>query len=190
MTLRALARAHGVPFETLRHRIKGSITRAPQHQLGKKTVLPLTCEKELAEHVKNLASVGFPCTRDDIRTLAYEYALRVGIKGFSDKKKRARYYWFQGFMQRFPELGVKSAENLSVPRAMSMNPTQVSQWFTMYEATLNRLAIRDCPNHIWKFDETGCQNIHVTKQIVGQVGIPTYNITSLEKGETSTALSD
>jgi len=119
MTLRAIARAHGVPFETLRRRIKGSITRAPQHQRGKKTVLPLTCEKELAEHVKNLASVGFPCTRDDIRTLAYEYALRVGIKGFSDKKKRAGYYWFQGFMQRFPELGVKSAENLSVPRAMS-----------------------------------------------------------------------
>ena len=57
-----------------------------------------------------------------------------------------------------------------------MNPTQVSQWFTMYEATLNRLAIRDCPNHIWKFDETGCQNIHVAKQIVGQVGIPTYNV--------------
>jgi len=88
MTLRALARAHGVPFETFRHRIKGSITRAFQHQLGKKTVLLLTCEKELAEHVKNLASVGFPCTLDDIRTLAYEYALRVGIKGFSDKKKK------------------------------------------------------------------------------------------------------
>ena len=90
-------------------------------------------------------------------------------------------------MQRFPELGVKSAENLSVPRAMSMNHTQ---WFTMYEATLNLRAIRDCPNHIWNFDETGCQNIHVAKQIVGHVGIPTDNITSLEKGETSTALSD
>ena len=126
-----------LPTSVRRH-IKGSITRAPQHQLRKKTVLPLTCEKELTENVKNLASVGFPCTRDDIRTLAYEYALRVGIKGFSDKKKRAGYYWFQG---------VKSAENLSVLRAMSMNPTQVSQWFTMYEATMNRLAIGDCPNH-------------------------------------------
>ena len=103
MTLRAIARAHGVPFETLRRRIKGSITRAPHHQREKKTVLPLTCEKELAvaEHVKNLASVGFPCTRDDIRTLAYEYALRVGIKGFSDKKKRAGYYWFQASCSDF-----------------------------------------------------------------------------------------
>jgi len=65
---------------------------------------------------------------------------------------------------------------------MNMNPTQVSQWFTMYEAMLNCLAIRDCTNNIWNFDETGCQNIHVAKQIVGYVGIPNYNIASLEKG--------
>ena len=185
MALRALARAYGVPFESLRCRIKGSITKGHQHQLGKKTVLPVSCEKELAEHIKNLASAGFRCTRDDIRKLAYEYeyAVRVGIKGFSEKKKTAGYYWFQGFMQRFPELSVKSAENLSVPRAMSMNRTQVSQWFAKYEAILNRLAIQDCPTHVWNFDETGCQNIHVAKQIVGQVGIPTYNVTALEKRE-------
>ena len=188
LTLRAISRAYGVPFESLRRRIKGSITKAHQHQLGKKTVLPVSCEKELAEHIKNLASAGFPCTRDDIRKLAYEYAVRVGIKGFSEKKGTAGYYWFNGFMQRFPELSVKSAENLSVPRAMSMNRTQVSQWFAMYEAILNRLDIRDCPTHIWNFDETGCQNIHVAKQVIGQVGIPTYNLTALEKGETSTAL--
>ena len=159
-----------------------------QHQLGKKTVLPMSCEKELAEHIKNLASAGFPCTRDDIRRLAYEYAVRVGIKGFSEIKKCAAYYWFQGFMQLFPELSVKSAENLSVPRAMSTNRMQVSQWFAMYEAMLNHLAIRDSLTHIWNFDETGCQNIHVAKQIIGHVGIPSYNITALEKGEISTAL--
>jgi len=46
----------------------------------------------------------------------------------------------------------------------------------------------DCPSHIWNFDETGCQNIHCASEIVGQKGVPTYNITALEKGETSTAL--
>lgn len=91
-------------------------------------------------------------------------------------------------MRRFPALSVKSAENLSVPRAMSMNPTQVSQWFTAYESILCRLSIQDCPTHIWNFDETGCQNIHCAKEIVGEVGVPTYNITALEKGDTSTAL--
>ena len=194
LTLRAIARAYDVPFETLRRRIKGKLstdrpsTELHEHQLGKKTILSPVAEKELAQHIKDLGSVGFPCTRDDIRTLAYEYAASNSIVGFSEKKRKAGYYWFEGFMRRFPQLSVKSAENLSVPRAMSMNPTQVLQWFSAYNDILHRLDIEDCPNHIWNFDETGCQNIHCAKEIVGQVGIPTYNLTALEKGETSTAL--
>jgi len=57
MILRALAHAHDVPFKSLRCRIKGGITRAHQHQLGKTAM-------------KNLASAGFPCARDDVRSLA------------------------------------------------------------------------------------------------------------------------
>jgi len=37
--------------------------------------------------------------------------------------------------------------------------------------------------HVWYFDETGCKNINIVKQIVRQVRIPTYNVTSLEKRE-------
>jgi len=193
LTLRGIARAYNVPFETLRRRIKGKISTASGddvhlHHLGKKTVLPAAAERDLAQHIKDLSSAGFPCTRDDVRNLAYEYATRNKILGFSDKKKKAGYYWFDGFMRRFPELVVKSAENLSVPRAMSMNPTQVSKWFESYDQILQQLGIKDCPNNIWNFDETGCQNIHCANEIVGQVGIPTYNITAMEKGETSTAL--
>ena len=155
LTLRAIARAYDVPFETLRRRIKGKLstdrpsTELHEHQLGKKTILSPVAEKELAQHIKDLASVGFPCTRDDIRTLAYEYAASNSIVGFSEKKRKAGYYWFEGFMRRFPQLSVKSAENLSVPRAMSMNPTQVLQWFSAYNDILHRLDIEDCPNHIW-----------------------------------------
>jgi len=115
-------------------------------------------------------------SRDDIRTPAYEYAIKNGIKGFSVNKQKAGYYWFDGFMSRFPDLVVKSAENLSVPRAMGMNATQVCQWFLSNEGILQRLGIYDCPNHIWNFDERGCQNIHFAQEIVGQVGVPTHNI--------------
>jgi len=86
-------------------------------------------------------------------------------------------------MRRFPDLSVKSAENLFVPRAISMNPTQVSQWFCAYDDILQRLGIQDCPSHIWNFDETGCENIHCAKEIVVQVGVPTYNLTVMEKGD-------
>lgn len=41
---------------------------------------------------------------------------------------------------------------------------------------------------LWNVDETGSQNIHKADAVVGVVGKPSYNITALERGETSTAL--
>jgi len=40
-----------------------------------------------------------------------------------------------------------------------------------------------------ELDETGVQNIHKANEEVGVLGLPTYNITALEKGETSTVLA-
>ena len=125
-----------------------------------------------------------------IRGLAYEYAIANGIRGFSaeEGKKCAGHYWLSGFMKRHIELSVKKAENLSVARAMAMNRPQVMAWFDKLHALLQKLGIKDMPSHLWNTDETGCQNIHKADQVVGVVGQPTYNITALEKGETSTAL--
>ena len=71
---------------------------------------------------------------------------------------------------------------------MSMNRQQVSNWFEAYQTLATDLGIIDVPSNIWNTDETGCQNIHTPKDIVGVVGKPSYNLTALEKGETSTAL--
>jgi len=38
-------------------------------------------------------------------------------------------------------------------------------------------------------DETACQNIQKADDVVGVVGRPSYNLTALEKVETSTALN-
>lgn len=45
------------------------------------------------------------------------------------QNKTAGYYWFRGFLRRHKDLVMKKAENLSVPRAMSMNKQQVWNWF-------------------------------------------------------------
>jgi len=54
---------------------------------GRLTVLNATQENELAEHIRNLAAAGFPCDRRDVKNLAYDYAMKNGITGFSQKKK-------------------------------------------------------------------------------------------------------
>jgi len=151
-------------------------------------VLGKAAEEELAAHIRCLSSVGFPCSRKDVRNLAFQYAKQAGLPGFSRRKNTAGYYWFRGFLARHKDLVVKKAENLSVARAMSMNKVQITDWFTKYKKMCTKLGITDRPSHLWNVDETGCQNIHKADAVVGVVGKPSYNITALERGETSTAL--
>ena len=128
-------------------------------------------EAELVTHIRSLAAAGSPLTRVKVRGIAYEYAIANEIGGFSGKStnKCAGYYWLEGFMKWNSELSVKKAEI-----------------FPSLEPCVETLGIKDMPSHLWNIDETGCQNIH--KEVVGVMGEPTYNITALEKGETSTAL--
>ena len=194
-SLREISRAWGVPYATFRRRIVDVPSRTRSRVLdqsgylsGRPTILSKTAEDQLAEHIRQLAATGFPCDRVDVRNLAYDYAKANNVKGFSTEKSCAGYYWFRGFLDRHPELVMKKAENLSVQRAMAMNGTQVLKWFQEYDTLITKLGIKDVPSHIWNCDETGCQNIHRTNDVVGVVGKQSYNITALEKGETSTAL--
>jgi len=70
-------------------------------------VLSIDEEAELAEHLRKMAEIGFPCDQADTRQLAYEFAQKRRISGFSARKKSAGYYWFIGFLQRHPELSIK-----------------------------------------------------------------------------------
>jgi len=188
LSLRTIGRAWSIPYETLRRRVYGRV-QGYESASGTPTVLKECDEVELVKTIKDLAEVGFPLTRKEIQDIAFAYAKVRGYKGFSTKKERAGYYWFQGFLSRHPDVSLKKAENLSVARSMCMNKTQVSKWFEAYEDLLKRLGIRDMPRQIWNLDESGVQNIHKADQVVGAVGCPTYNMTAVERGETSTVLA-
>ena len=65
--------------------------------------------------IKELARVGFPLSREEVRKLAFEFAEKNGLKGFSEKKGKAGYYWFVGFMTRHPEISVRKTEFVCIP---------------------------------------------------------------------------
>ena len=102
LSVRAIARAWSVPYATFRKRVLGGVkndARQGQHCSGRPTILSAQEEEDLASHLTNLAEVGFPCTREDVRRLAFQYAKRKGITGFSVKKSNAGYYWLLGFLR-------------------------------------------------------------------------------------------
>ncbi|KAI9532614.1 hypothetical protein NQZ68_030556 [Dissostichus eleginoides] len=102
--LRLLARAWSVPKSTLQRRVKGN--GHFNHTIGRKPFLPEKDEAELEEMIATLGKRGFPLRLDDIRTLAFQFAEKKGIKGFSQTTKKAGYRWFQGFLRRNPKLSI------------------------------------------------------------------------------------
>lgn len=187
-SIRQLARTWNVPVATLFKRIKSG-TGNHEHQSGQNTVLTSAQEMELTQLIITLSKRGFPLTRQEIQKLAFEFAVRSRIRGFSSKKQRAGRYWFEGFMERHQNLSVRKPENLSAARAAGMNETVVQAWFAEYKDLITKLGIGDQPDRFWNCDETGVTEQFSQGLTVGEVAQPCYRITPGEKGETTTVLA-
>ncbi|KAL0175657.1 hypothetical protein M9458_027987 [Cirrhinus mrigala] len=169
--LRLLARKWNVPKTTLQRRVKG-LVEGSEHASGRKPFIPVESERELARLLTLLSERGFSLRKTDVQYLAFEFAKINGIRGFSEEKQKAGYYWFEGFMKRNPGLKIKKAEATSP--ATRMNDEERGKWFKMYENTLDALGIKDIPSHIWKCDLSGLQ-------YVGEGDDPFLQITTEEE---------
>jgi len=112
--MRRIARVWGIPKSTLQRRLVGKVS-GHCHESGRKPVLSTQAEDELSDIIKMLAARGFPLGAVEVRQLAKSYSTTNGLNIF--KKNLDGYYWFQGFMQRHPELRIKKPEALSSIRA-------------------------------------------------------------------------
>lgn len=183
-----LAQAWNVPKSTLQRRVQGHV-QGYKHASGFKPILSEESEADLANVIKTLARRGFPLRRKDIQSLAYQYAEANNLHGFSVKKRRAEQVWFENFMRRNPDLSQRKPEARSAARASGINPTVIKKWFQEYEDLLSKLEIKDVPSHIWYCDETGVQDHFLSSSVISEVGSACYEVTSGEKGETTTALA-
>ena len=187
-SIRKLSRAWNVPLATLFRRIK---RQSPNwmHSSGRNTVLSAEQEAELVKLITTLSQRGFPLTRKDIQRIAYQFAEKNGISGFSKNKQSAGRFWFQGFMRRHENLSSRKPENLSAARAAGMNKTVVRSWFDTYAQLVDELELGDKPDRIWNCDESGVNDQFDQGRVVAEVGQPCYRITPGEKGTTTTLLA-
>ena len=127
-------------------------------------------------------------TGSKVRQIAYDYAVKNGNNKFSVAKVSVGHYWLQSFMARH-RLSLKKPEALSVGRASGMNKTVVSNWFDDLEKLVYELNIKGVAGPFWNCDETGLQEHFVQGRVIAETGQPCYQITSREKGETTTVLA-
>jgi hypothetical protein len=149
---------------------------------GRKPIFDAAAEEELVSVIKLLSQRGFPLGMKEIRRVVYDYAIQNQIQGFSINKQAAGYEWFHSFLDRHPDISIRTPEPLSIERAAGMNRPVVQQWFANLEVKIEEMGIKNMPTHFWNVDESGLQDYFLPDQVVGESGKPCYQSTSTEQG--------
>ncbi|CAH2106523.1 unnamed protein product [Euphydryas editha] len=108
----------------LRHWKKGSSTA----QLGRfRKVFNDEQEGDLRTYLYDMDSVFYGLTREDFKTLVFEYAKRnnVTYPPSWDKNKKAGDDWLAGFMRRNPQITLRTPDATSIGRVKDFNRPQV-----------------------------------------------------------------
>lgn len=143
-------------------------------------------EKRLASYINRLANAGFAPDRTTIRSLAYQFAEKLGINHkFSKEKQKAGQHWLTSFLERNKDISVRQAEGLSVARAQGMNREEVSAFFKLLKEEMIKNDLTNKPENIFNVDESGIQLINKPGKVLTAKGAKDVHvITPREKGET------
>jgi len=127
------SRVFNVPQKTLEGYVKDrqkSSSETVKTKLGRKQVLHCEEENDLAEHCLLMERKFLGLTMADVMRLAYQLAVRHGIKNqFWKRNERARRKWLKNFLCRHPQISVRTPEGLSLSRARGFTPESVTQFF-------------------------------------------------------------
>ena len=95
-----------------------------------KQVLPCKAENDLTEHCLLMERKFFGLTMADVMRLAYQLAVRNGIKNqFYKRNEKVGRKWLKNFLRRHPQISDRNPEGLSLSRARGFTPESVAQFF-------------------------------------------------------------
>jgi len=126
-------RVFNVPQTTLQRYVKDrqkSSSDTVKTKLGRKQVLPCEGENDVAEYCLFIERRFFGLTMADVMCLAYQLAVRNGIKNqFRKRNEKAGRKWLKNFLRRHPQITVRTPEGLSLSRVRGFSPEPVAQFF-------------------------------------------------------------
>lgn len=106
-------------------------------------------ESEFAAHCKKMGEMFFGLTINDMRRLAYEFAVASNIQHpFNDKSKMAGRDWVECFLGRHPDLCLRQF----APTRARFNKTQVERFYKNLKDVYDKYHFP--PNKIYNMDET------------------------------------
>jgi hypothetical protein len=155
-SIRACAKAYGVPRSTLTDRLAHRDTLAITHQRQQR----LTPEQEafIVDWILIEDSAGCPPTHARVRDMAARVLAMNGDTAPLGKK------WVSGFLQRNPRVASRIGRSIERARSAAANQEDVRAFLDLYNTTCKQLSIP--PADTWNIDETGiaigsCDNSRV-----------------------------
>ena len=99
-------------------------------KLSRRQVLPCEAENDRLSTVFWKKESFFGLTEADVTCLAYQLAVRNGIKKqFCKRTEKVGRKWLKIFLRRHPQISVRTPEGLSLSRAKGFTPESVAQFF-------------------------------------------------------------
>jgi hypothetical protein len=189
------AKTFSVPQTTLERKVKGarensatSLSTSMKVSLGPKhPVFTKEEENELCRYILDMETRLYGLTTKDLKALAYNLAVKNNkAHPFNVQKQEAGKDWFQGFLNRHPELSIRKPESTSAARAAGFNREVVDQFFNFLSNIYDEHHLT--PDRIYNCDETGVSVVPKTKsKIVAKRGRKQVGaLTSSERGTTIT----
>ena len=140
---------YGVPRSTLKDRLSGRVVHGIKP--GPRPYLRKSEERELAEHLKELAEIGLGKTRGEVLRIAESVAESKGIlKGVG-----ITCGWWRRFLERNPGMTLRAGDPTAGVRMDAINDENMRKYFDLLEEVYDELDFRNHPERIYNMDETG-----------------------------------
>ena len=148
-SINSAAREHGVPTTTLKNRLSGRVAHGTNP--GPVPYLSSMEEEELVEYLSDANKVGYGKTRRQVKVIAQRVATEKGVL----RSARISDGWWRRFLQRHPQLSLRSGDSTAYVRMNAMNEENLTIYFDLLNTVLTDNDLKVHPEQIYNMDETG-----------------------------------
>lgn len=147
----AAAKQFHIPRITLMYKVSGKYSI--DCKSGVSTILTADEENLLKNWIINVARTGFPITKHQLLD-SVALLVRTLKRPNNFTNGRPGRHWYEGFLQRHPDISERMTQNLTSSRA-AVKEVSIRRWFHEIEEyfTSNQIQIDD-PRRIFNADET------------------------------------
>jgi hypothetical protein len=159
---RKAALQFNIPSQALRDKLTGKV-HPECVTTGRAPIFSLEEEENIVQHVKTMVSYGYGYTRHDVTDIATDYTHTINRK---PRNEVLTLRWFEGFMNRWPELKVLTPCSLEIARVKCGTTEHVEKYFESLEEVINKYDLQNKPHLIFNVDEKGLTSNHKPPNVV------------------------